>query len=162
GGPIDDRRAVGWRRADLSRWRICRRQQWQRHHPVSGDRLNRSLPDRGTSARRSKHDPALGGGSGSSRKHAAKSGRPLLKKGATPKMNVSFFNRLSAIALGSFSLATSTFALVPPGNDNPTGSCGVFNGNSNTGCSYDPYTGNATRTINDLVVSQSVGAYPLQ
>ena len=77
-------------------------------------------------------------------------------------MNVSFFNRLSAIALGSFSLATSTFALVPPGNDNPTGSCGVFNGNSNTACSYDPYTGNATRTINDLVVSQSVGAYPLQ
>lgn len=48
------------------------------------------------------------------------------------------------------------------GNDNPTGVAGVFNGNSMTGCSYDPYTGNATRTVVDITVSGAVGAYPLQ
>jgi hypothetical protein len=51
--------------------------------------------------------------------------------------------------------------LFAQGNDNPTGVAGVFNGNSNTGCSYDPYTGNATRTIPDIVVSGAVGTYPL-
>ena len=51
---------------------------------------------------------------------------------------------------------------VAPANDNPTGSAGMFNGNSTTGCSYDPYTANATRTINDLTVAGAVGAYPLQ
>lgn len=48
------------------------------------------------------------------------------------------------------------------GNDNPTGVSGIFNGNSNTGCSYDPYTANATRTIPDITVASAVGAYPLQ
>jgi RHS repeat-associated protein len=47
------------------------------------------------------------------------------------------------------------------GNDNPTGPSGGFNGNVTTGCSYDPYTGNARRTVTDIVVPGSVGAYPL-
>lgn len=47
------------------------------------------------------------------------------------------------------------------GNDNPTGVAGQFNGNITTGCSYDPYTGNAMRSVTDMVVAGSVGAYPL-
>jgi hypothetical protein len=47
------------------------------------------------------------------------------------------------------------------GNDNPTGPSGVFNGNVTTACSYDPYTGNATRNSTDLVVAGGVGSYPL-
>jgi RHS repeat-associated protein len=56
-------------------------------------------------------------------------------------------------------LAGSAFAQV--GNDNPTGTSGQFNGNVTTGCSYDPYTANATRSITDLVVAGGVGSYPL-
>lgn len=57
-------------------------------------------------------------------------------------------------------------ALLPPtfyglGNDNPTGVAGVYNGNVSTGCSYDPYTGNAARVIDDVVVPGAVGSYPL-
>jgi RHS repeat-associated protein len=44
---------------------------------------------------------------------------------------------------------------------NPTGISGQFNGNITTGCSYDPFTGNATRSITDLTVAGGVGAYPL-
>jgi hypothetical protein len=47
------------------------------------------------------------------------------------------------------------------GNDNPTGPAGVFNGNVTTGCSYDPLTGNAMRSVTDLVVAGGLGAYPL-
>lgn len=47
------------------------------------------------------------------------------------------------------------------GNDNPTGVTGVFNGNITTGCSYDPYTGNATRTVVDLQVAGALTTYPL-
>jgi RHS repeat-associated protein len=47
------------------------------------------------------------------------------------------------------------------GNDNPTGFAGQFNGNITTGCSYDPYTGNATRAVTDIVVAGTVGEYPL-
>jgi RHS repeat-associated protein len=75
-----------------------------------------------------------------------------------------FRHRAVRIALVIFALC-----LIPlhgfgqaPGNDNPTGVAGVFNGNSTTGCSYDPYTTNATRTIPDLTVAGAVGAYPLQ
>jgi hypothetical protein len=46
------------------------------------------------------------------------------------------------------------------GDDNPTGISGEFNGNVRTGCSYDPYTGNATRPITDIVVPGAVGGYP--
>jgi RHS repeat-associated protein len=47
------------------------------------------------------------------------------------------------------------------GNDNPTGVSGVFNGNVTTAGSYDPYTGNATRSITDITVAGAVGTYPL-
>src|SRR6476646_301961 len=49
----------------------------------------------------------------------------------------------------------------PLGNDNPTGLSGMYNGNVNTAGSYDPYTGNATRSITDITVAGAVGAYPL-
>jgi RHS repeat-associated protein len=51
---------------------------------------------------------------------------------------------------------------VEQGDDNPTGVAGAFNGNITTGCSYDPYTGNAVRSIDDIVVPGTVGAYPLK
>jgi len=47
------------------------------------------------------------------------------------------------------------------GNNNPTGNAGGFNGDVTTGCDYDPYTANATRSITDLVVAGGVGTYPL-
>jgi RHS repeat-associated protein len=47
------------------------------------------------------------------------------------------------------------------GNQNPSGASGIFNGQINTGCSYDPYTGNATRSITDIAVAGGVGEYPL-
>jgi RHS repeat-associated protein len=48
------------------------------------------------------------------------------------------------------------------GDDNPAGVSGIYNGNITTGCSYDPYTGNAIRAVDDIVVPGSVGAYPLK
>lgn len=47
------------------------------------------------------------------------------------------------------------------GGNNPTGVSGMFNGNVTTGCSYDPYTANATRTVTDMVVAGAVGDYGL-
>ncbi|HZR79006.1 MAG TPA: hypothetical protein VFA58_07335, partial [Chthoniobacterales bacterium] len=46
--------------------------------------------------------------------------------------------------------------------DNPTGVTGVYNGNITTAGSYDPFTGNQMRVVDDLVVQGSVGAYPLK
>ena len=48
------------------------------------------------------------------------------------------------------------------GNDNPTGVTGEYNGSVTTGGSYDPYTGNAKRFIDDLTVTGSIGDYPLK
>ena len=56
-------------------------------------------------------------------------------------------------------LASSAIAQV--GDNNPTGIAGQFNGNVTTGCSYDPYTANATRSITDIMIAGGVGAYPL-
>jgi RHS repeat-associated protein len=47
------------------------------------------------------------------------------------------------------------------GNENPGGASGIFNGQITTGCSYDPYTGNAMRSITDIAVAGAVGEYPL-
>src|SRR5947207_12943358 len=58
-------------------------------------------------------------------------------------------------------LCTAMVVHADYGNNNPTGVTGEFNGNITTGCSYDPYTGNATRSITDIVVPGAVGAYPL-
>ena len=48
------------------------------------------------------------------------------------------------------------------GNDNPTGVAGEYNGSVTTAGSYDPYTGNANRIIDDLTVTGSIGVYPLK
>ncbi len=46
------------------------------------------------------------------------------------------------------------------GNNNPSGVSGIFNGLAGGG-GYDPYTGNATRSITDIAVAGAVGQYPL-
>jgi YD repeat-containing protein len=48
------------------------------------------------------------------------------------------------------------------GNDNPLGPTGEYNGSITTAGSYDPYTGNAKRFVDDLVVTGGLGAYPLK
>ncbi len=48
------------------------------------------------------------------------------------------------------------------GDDNPTGVAGIFNGQITTAGSYDPFTGNAMRSVDDIVVPGSLGAYPLK
>jgi RHS repeat-associated protein len=70
----------------------------------------------------------------------------------------------SKLFLGFLALA----ALLRPipgadlGDDNPTGVAGSFNGEITTGGMYDPYTANAKRVVDDIVVPGSVGAYPLK
>ncbi|HZE57539.1 MAG TPA: RHS repeat-associated core domain-containing protein [Chthoniobacterales bacterium] len=73
--------------------------------------------------------------------------------------SLSIFRRL-AIAV-FLSALVSVSARAQMGNDNPTGISGVFNGNVTTAGSYDPYTGNATRSVTDITVAGAVGAYPL-
>src|SRR5947207_10353810 len=65
------------------------------------------------------------------------------------------------IALASIVLLPISSIYADVGGDNPTGTSGQYNGNVTTGCSYDPYTGNATRSVTDLVVAGGVGSYPL-
>jgi len=48
------------------------------------------------------------------------------------------------------------------GLNNPTGVTGEYNGSITTAGSYDPFTGNAKRMVDDLTVTGSVGAYPLK
>jgi len=64
-----------------------------------------------------------------------------------------------ALLLILFGARTSALA---QGEDNPTGVTGIYNGNVTTAGSYDPYTRNARRTVDDIVVPGSVGAYPLK
>jgi hypothetical protein len=47
------------------------------------------------------------------------------------------------------------------GNQNPGGASGIFNGQVHTGCSYDPYTSNATRSVTDISVAGAAGEYSL-
>src|SRR5437868_1679111 len=51
---------------------------------------------------------------------------------------------------------------VEQGDDNPTGVAGIYNGSITSGGLYDPYTGNAMRHVDDLVVPGTIGAYPLK
>jgi RHS repeat-associated protein len=46
--------------------------------------------------------------------------------------------------------------------EGPVGVTGIFNGNVATGCSYDPLSHSAHRTIDDIVVPGSIGKYPLK
>ncbi len=77
-------------------------------------------------------------------------------------MKTSLFLSVRSILLGGLLVALIPLSAFAQGTDNPTGVTGVFNGNSSTGCSYNPYTANATRAIPDLTVAGAVGAYPLQ
>jgi RHS repeat-associated protein len=47
------------------------------------------------------------------------------------------------------------------GGDSPDGVAGQFSGVITTGSSYSAYTGNMIRSITDMVVADSMGAYPL-
>src|ERR1044071_659445 len=68
---------------------------------------------------------------------------------------------LFSLSFGLF-LSRPAQAVPPIGNDNPTGVTGEYNGSITTGGSYDPYTGNAKRFIDDLTVTGSIGEYPLK
>ena len=70
------------------------------------------------------------------------------------------FGKFVLIVSICFLLAQPGWAQV--GNNNPTGVTGEYNGSVTTAGSYDPYTGNAKRFVDDLTVTGSVGAYPLK
>lgn len=59
-------------------------------------------------------------------------------------------------------LSAPTLLAVEQGDDNPTGVAGVYNGQITTAGNYDPFTGNAHREIDDIVVPGGVGKYPLK
>jgi RHS repeat-associated protein len=46
--------------------------------------------------------------------------------------------------------------------EGPVGVTGIFNGNVDTACSYDPLGHSAHRAIDDIVVQGSIGKYPLK
>jgi len=46
--------------------------------------------------------------------------------------------------------------------EGPVGVTGIFNGNVDTGCSYDPLGHSAHRSVDDIVVPGSIGKYPLK
>ena len=71
-----------------------------------------------------------------------------------------YLRPLSIALLALFLAVQSSYAEV--GNDNPTGVTGEHNGSVTTAGSYDPYTGNAKRFIDDLSVTGAVGTYPLK
>jgi hypothetical protein len=67
---------------------------------------------------------------------------------------------LSSIA--AFAALLSPSRVAAQGEANPTGVAGIFNGNVQSGGSYDPMTANAMRIVDDIVVPGTVGAYPLK
>lgn len=69
--------------------------------------------------------------------------------------NLMTLARVTAVLLAGVATASAQ-----TGGANPTGVSGQFNGNITTGGSFDPLTGNATRSCVDLAVPGSVG-YPL-
>ncbi|MFZ1221597.1 MAG: hypothetical protein WAO00_20090, partial [Chthoniobacterales bacterium] len=73
-----------------------------------------------------------------------------------------FRTSVIALLLCLFVARPSWGVPAPPGGDNPTGPMGEYNGSITTAGSYDPYTGNAKRFVDDLTVTGSVGAYPLK
>jgi RHS repeat-associated protein len=76
-------------------------------------------------------------------------------------MQSNLLRTIVAVAILGY-LGDHNLLLAEQGDDNPTGVSGVHNGNITTGGSYDPYTGNAVRQIDDIVVPGAVGAYPLK
>lgn len=76
-------------------------------------------------------------------------------------MKTPFRYLVLALSLGLLLPQPSKGADGTVGSENPTGVTGEYNGSITTAGSYDPFTGNAKRAINDLTVTGSVGAYPL-
>ena len=70
--------------------------------------------------------------------------------------------KLLFIFLVTLTASAVSSRLAAQGENNPTGVTGVYNGNVTTGCSYDPYTQNGLRVVDDIVVPGCVGAYPLK
>ena len=73
-----------------------------------------------------------------------------------PRRNAGDFALL--LLLMSIFFARPLYAQV--GDNNVAGPSGIFNGQAG-GCGYDPYTGNATRSITDIAVARAIGEYPL-
>jgi RHS repeat-associated protein len=72
---------------------------------------------------------------------------------------------ISGTAPDSTTESTTTAAATSSSSsdyEGPIGVTGIFNGNITTGCSYDPLTHSAKRTIDDIVVPGSIGKYPLK
>src|SRR5205823_7035095 len=77
-------------------------------------------------------------------------------------INTAQLSKLRVFALAALLLVLGNQHLIAQvGGDNPTGVAGAFNGQVTTGCSYDAYTGNATRSVTDIAVAGAVGEYPL-
>jgi RHS repeat-associated protein len=76
-------------------------------------------------------------------------------------MNISFFRGLLVVLITASCVLLSSFVRADVGANNPNGLCGQFNGNVTTGCSYDPFTSNAFRSITDISVANGTGSYPL-
>jgi hypothetical protein len=66
------------------------------------------------------------------------------------------FRALVALSAIIFAAVAATRGFAQSGNgsdyEGPVGVTGIFNGNVATGCSYDPMTHSAKRTIDDIVV----------
>lgn len=71
-----------------------------------------------------------------------------------------YFQRLALALLICFVLPPRSQGQV--GSNNPTGVTGEYNGSITTAGSYDPFTGNGKRIVDDLTVTGSLGAYPLK
>jgi RHS repeat-associated protein len=103
--------------------------------------------------------------SGKKRDEGASAFSPALLSSRTRQVDRALRARCMPVRLY---LVIAALALLLPslvraqlGNDNPTGPAGTFNGNVTTACSYDAYTGSATRSVTDLAVAGSVGRSPL-
>ncbi len=85
---------------------------------------------------------------------------PSLSTAASPALPSRFLSAAFAI-VGAFALFSTPVHAQETDDSNPTGEAGSFNGQVTTGCSYDPYTGNAKRSVVDYAMVGSNGDYPL-
>ena len=72
------------------------------------------------------------------------------------------FSRSSLVGLLGLVLLIPAICRGDIGNNNPGGPLAEYNGSITTAGSYDPYTGNGKRFVDDLTVSGAIGAYPLK
>jgi hypothetical protein len=76
-------------------------------------------------------------------------------------MKTSSIRKLTLSLAAAGSIVSQGILRADPGDDNPTGVAGWFNGQVQSGCSFDPLTGNEKRQILDILVPGSVSEYPL-